>query len=107
MKSTFTDFPQFYSAYLKEHANPTCRKIHFAGSAFFMVTVVAAFYLGLVWLPLVGVVLGYGTSWVSHFFFEKNVPTSFGYPIWSMHAGRMMFFEMLTGKLDMTKEWES
>ena len=45
-------------------------------------------------MPLVG----YGFAWVGHFFFEKNRPATFQYPLWSLMGDWRMFFETVTGK---------
>jgi hypothetical protein len=102
----FKNFDEFYEFYLIEHSHPTSRKIHLVGSSFFILTIFLSFFFRLWWLPLVGIVLGYGSAWLSHFVFEKNSPSSFGNPFWSMQAGRKMFFEMATGKLDITQDWK-
>ncbi len=105
MTDKFKTFDEFYLFYLNEHSHPTSRKIHLAGSSFFILTIFLAVFFRLWWFPLVGIVLGYGSAWVSHFIFEKNRPSTFGYPFWSMQAGRKMFIDMAMGKLDITKDW--
>jgi hypothetical protein len=42
--------------------------------------------------------VGYGFAWVGHFFFEKNKPAAFKYPIYSFMGDLRMLFETLTGK---------
>jgi hypothetical protein len=42
--------------------------------------------------------LGYGFAWVGHFFFEKNRPATFKYPLWSLMGDFRLFFETATGK---------
>tara|TARA_R110000772_G_scaffold184903_6_gene295917 strand:- start:1106 stop:1300 length:195 start_codon:yes stop_codon:yes gene_type:complete len=50
----------------------------------------------LLWtLPL----LGYGFAWLGHFFFEKNRPATFTYPIYSLLGDWVMYKDMLLGKL--------
>ena len=74
MTRRFASFREFYPFYLCEHANRTCRRLHFAGSTLVLVVVVLACLSQrwmLLWLlPL----LGYGFAWVGHFFFEHNRP---------------------------------
>ena len=48
----------------------------------------------LLGMPLIG----YGFAWVGHFFFEKNKPATFKYPLWSLMGDWRMFFETVTGK---------
>jgi hypothetical protein len=50
----------------------------------------------LLWsLPL----FGYGFAWVGHFFFEKNRPATFTYPIYSFIGDWVMYKDILTGKI--------
>lgn len=44
-------------------------------------------------------VMGYGFAWVGHYFFEKNKPATFKYPLWSLLSDFKMFFEILIGKI--------
>jgi hypothetical protein len=94
----YQSFGQFYPHYIHEHSNRTCRRIHVAGSALVLVVLVLAIVtLNPLWLlamPLVG----YGFAWVGHFFFEKNRPATFKYPLWSLMGDWRMFFETVSGR---------
>jgi hypothetical protein len=98
METRYKSLKEFYPFYLSEHLNPTSRKLHFAGTALLFVILGIAVYLGrfsLLWLlPVVG----YGFAWVGHFFFEKNKPATFQYPLYSLASDFILFFELLTGK---------
>jgi len=95
----FKSFSAFYSFYLSQHQNKTCRRLHFIGSGLiiFMLTyIVITTAWQLLWsLPLIG----YGFAWVGHFFFEKNKPATFTYPIYSLIGDWVMFKDILLGKL--------
>ncbi len=95
----YTSFKAFYPFYLQEHGNPTCRRLHFVGSVLVLVTLASAVvsgHLKLLWLlPLIG----YGFAWVGHFFFEKNKPATFKYPLYSLIGDWVMFKDILTGKI--------
>ena len=93
----FQSFSAFYPYYIHEHSNRTCRRIHVVGSAL----VIAAAVLGVVvnaWWFAAMPVIGYGFAWVGHFFFEKNRPATFQYPLWSLMGDWRMFFETVTGQ---------
>ncbi|WP_421681540.1 DUF962 domain-containing protein [Stutzerimonas urumqiensis] len=95
----FTRFADFYPFYLEEHRNPTCRRLHFAGSVLVLALLVAALVTGQ-WLLLLAMpVVGYGFAWVGHFAFEKNRPATFQYPLYSLLGDWVMFRDMLIGRI--------
>lgn len=101
MKQQFDSFAQFYPFYLSEHGNRTCRRLHFVGSLCVLAILAAALASGRpLWL-LAMPVAGYGFAWVGHFVFEKNKPASFKHPLYSFMGDWVMFFQILTGKLNM------
>lgn len=99
MSEKYQSFRGFYPFYLSQHNNKTCRRLHFIGSCLIIVILVRCIITqnwSLLWLvPLVG----YGFAWVGHFFFEKNKPATFQYPLYSLIGDWVMFKDMLTGKI--------
>lgn len=95
----FQRFSEFYPYYLSEHQNRTCRRLHFLGSCLVLSIIVCAVMTTtwpLLWLiPIVG----YGFAWVGHFFFEKNKPATFTYPLYSLLGDWVMFKDILLGKI--------
>ena len=92
-------FREFYPDYLSEHRNPTCRKLHFAGSTLVLLLLVAAIVTqrwALLWLLPIA---GYGFAWVGHFGFEKNRPATFRHPLWSFAGDWVMYAQLLTGRI--------
>lgn len=99
MAQEFKRFSEFYPFYLAEHQNPTCRRLHFIGSALVLAILVYALvtqHYVLLWLMPV---CGYGFAWVGHFFFEHNKPATFKYPLYSLWGDWVMFKDILTGRL--------
>jgi len=94
----YPSFATFYAFYLTEHRNPTCRRLHFAGTflvIFTLLAIVGTRSWSLLWvLP----VIGYGFAWAGHFFFEKNRPATFQHPLYSLMGDFRMFYEILTGR---------
>jgi hypothetical protein len=43
--------------------------------------------------------LGYGFAWIGHFFFEKNKPATFKYPLWSLLGDFTMAKDIIYGKV--------
>lgn len=99
MSKKYQSFSEFYPFYLSEHADLTCRRLHFVGSTLVLSCLIWAFYTqtwAALWLLPV---LGYGFAWVGHFFFEKNRPATFTYPWYSFVGDWVMYKDILTGKI--------
>lgn len=92
-------FQEFYPFYLGEHANRTCRRLHFTGTSLGLGFLLLAFLTMNFWWVLVGIVQGYAWAWVGHYFFEHNRPATFKYPRWSFIGDWVMWKEILTGKI--------
>jgi hypothetical protein len=56
----FKSFAEFYPFYLTEHADRTCRRLHFAGSTLSLLCLVALVVTLNPWWLLAGLVAGYG-----------------------------------------------
>jgi len=99
MEKKYKRFRDFYPYYLAEHTHPICRALHFAGSCLVLAIVATSILTGnanWLWAALFA---GYGFAWVGHFFFEKNRPATFTYPLFSFVADWVMFFQLLAGKI--------
>jgi len=87
----FTRFAQFYPFYLSEHANRSCRRLHFVGSSLGLVCIATAVLTDNAWWLLVGLLAGYAFAWIGHFGFEKNKPASFKRPLYSFMGDWAMY----------------
>ncbi|MBP7272325.1 MAG: DUF962 domain-containing protein [Saprospiraceae bacterium] len=98
MTKQYKTLKEFYPYYLTEHQNATSRTLHFIGTGLFIAIVLYAVWtrtFSWLWFsPLVG----YGFAWVGHFFFEKNKPATFTYPLLSLASDFIMFWHILTGQ---------
>jgi hypothetical protein len=95
----YTRFRDFYAFYLSEHADRMCRRLHFVGTLLVIVIMLlAVMERDARWLLLAPLV-GYGFAWVGHFFFEKNRPATFRYPLWSLAGDWVMFLDILRGRI--------
>ena len=76
-------YAEFWPLYLREHAHPLNRRLHFLGTSIALVLIIGAI-VTLDARYLIGALFcGYGFAWVGHFFVEKNRPATFTYPLWS------------------------
>ena len=99
MAQAFNSFSEFYPFYLSEHRNLISRRLHFIGTGLASVLIIAA-VLSQQWALILFVpVVGYGSAWIGHFFFEKNKPATFTYPLYSLMGDWVMFKDILTGKI--------
>lgn len=98
-KASFANFQEFWPFYLKEHANPLNRKLHFIGTLLVHVVAIFAAVKGnplfFIFVPIVG----YTFAWIGHFIIEKNRPATFKHPLWSLRGDFKMFYQMCLGKL--------
>lgn len=95
----FSSFREFYPYYLSEHADRTCRRLHFVGTTLVILIISMVLMTGKSGMLLLAPVAGYGFAWTGHYFFEKNRPATFKYPFYSLWGDFVMYKDMLTGKI--------
>ena len=104
MEDRIQTYQEFYKYYLTEHSNKTCRALHVIGTTIVIALLITAIYHRipklLIWIPIAG----YGFAWVGHFFFEKNKPATFKYPLWSLKSDFKMYFDILSGKISLNSK---
>lgn len=99
MSDKIETYRDFWPYYLREHARPQTRAIHFFGTGLAVLSLAGLVASGNVWfLPLV-LIAGYAPAWTAHFFVERNRPATFRYPVWSLISDFRMAFTWLTGRL--------
>lgn len=97
----FKSFAEFYPFYLSEHADRSCRRLHFAGSTLSLLCVATAAVTLNPWWLLAGLLAGYAFAWIGHFGFEKNKPASFKRPLYSFMGDWAMYRDIWRGKVSL------
>jgi len=95
----FETFEDFWPYYVMEHKEPATRWLHFAGTTAGFACVAGAILLKKRWLFLAAPIVGYGASWIGHFFVEKNRPATFKHPAYSFRGDMRMWHMMVRGKM--------
>lgn len=100
MAERLPDYAEFWPFYLREHARPRTRMLHFLGTALAILFLVAAIVFAEPWFLLAGVISGYAFAWIGHAFVEHNRPATFTHPLWSLVSDFRMFWLWVTGGLE-------
>ena len=82
-KAKIATYGEFWPLYLREHAHPLNRRLHFLGTSIALALIIAAVVMADARYLLGALLSGYGFAWIGHFFIEKNRPATFTYPLWS------------------------
>jgi len=98
-KPDFRSFAEFYPYYLAEHQNRTSRRLHFFGTLLVILLTIYILVATAYYLAIFILICGYGFAWAGHFFFEKNRPATFKWPLYSLIGDFTMFKDMLIGRI--------
>ena len=96
--SRIASYEEFWPFYVSQHRHPTNRALHFLGTTLVLACLAATALGSPSWL-LGAPVAGYGFAWFGHFFFEKNRPATFTYPLWSLRGDFRMYGLMLLRRM--------
>ena len=95
----YETYGEFWTFYVSAHSLKGTQWAHFIGT---LAAVAFASYCisQQQWWGLgVALVIGYGPAWVSHFFYEGNMPATFKYPLWSFISDFRMGVCLMKGTM--------
>ena len=99
MSGPITRYSEFWPYYLREHAKPQTRALHYLGTGLATSAMIGLAVTGRFWLVPLVLVAGYGPAWLAHFFVEKNRPATLTYPLWSLISDYRMAWTWASGRL--------
>ncbi len=94
----YTNYKAFWPFYVSQHRQSANRRLHFVGTL--LVILLFAWGMFQPWAFALLPICGYGFAWIGHYFFEKNQPATFRYPIYSLIADFHMFGLMCLGRME-------
>lgn len=100
MLGSTVKFERFWQQYLLGHSRPSTRRLHFLGLGIAVVSLLIGIGLQNPVIAVMGLAMTYLLSWIGHFLFERNRPTVFESPVWSLLCDLRMCRLWLTGRLD-------
>lgn len=94
----FNTLKEFYPYYLAEHQNATNRALHFTGVGLAALLFVAAMlFHEVIFFALMPVSVSV-FAFIGHRYFEKNKPSTFKYPLWTLIGDFALFGDLIMGK---------
>jgi hypothetical protein len=92
-------YAEFWPRYLRAHADPRTRALHYAGTSTGIALLIAAAATRDWRFLIAAPVVGYACAWIAHGVFEHNRPETFGHPFWWLYSDFRMLALFLAGRL--------
>jgi len=98
MAERYRSYEEFWPFYVAQHRHPVNRSLHVLGTTLVLVSLALAALRDPRFL-LAAPLAGYTFAFVGHFFFERNRPATFTYPLWSLRGDFRMYRLVLLGRM--------
>lgn len=92
--------PDFWPYYVSQHLHPTNRLLHAVGTSLGLVLAAVGLITSNPSVVVLAVAVAYSCAWAGHFFYERNRPATFTYPLLSFRADLRMYRLTLLGQMD-------
>jgi len=99
MSKPFATLEEFWPFYVSQHLNPVNRTLHAYGTTLGIVLGLCAIVFRAPPLLATALAVAYGFAWVGHFFYEKNRPATFSFPLLSFRADFRMYWLTIRGEM--------
>lgn len=99
MTGTPSTLDDFWPFYVSQHLNPVNRRLHAYGTTLGLVLGAVALIRRAPSIAVAAVVVAYLFAWAGHFFYEKNLPATFVFPLLSLRADFRMYWLTLRGEM--------
>lgn len=100
LKTLRQQIEAFWPYYVTQHRDPLNRRLHFIGNTNLVIWVLWALVRRSPgWLAF-AVASSYAIAWVGHFFFERNVPATFRYPVLAGVCDLLMYYKTWRGEME-------
>ena len=96
----FRTLDEFWPYYVRQHSKRLTRQWHFVGNTNLVLWLFWAASRRSFLLVIMGVATSYMFAWIGHFLVERNIPSTFRYPVLSALADMRMYALMLQGRMD-------
>jgi hypothetical protein len=94
----YNSIQEFYPFYKSQHQGFVTKRLHFIGTGLVIIFILLFLATWQLKYLALAPLAGYGFAWVGHFFFEKNKPATFQYPLYSLGCDFWLFWDLLRGK---------
>lgn len=74
--------------------------LHAVGTTLGIVLGIVALIMRAPFVAVLAVAAAYGLAWIGHYFYERNTPATFRYPLLSLRADFRMYRLTLFGEMD-------